>query len=135
MTEVSMNRRGFLATACAAGCFAAAGCSTGAASTGARRNLEPAEVPVSAVPIGGGLILPEHQIVLTQPTAGVFAAFSAVCTHQGCLVSEVSDGTINCGCHGSRFSIGDGTAVKMPARESLSTFAVTRAGDILTVTM
>lgn len=133
MTDVPMKRRDFLATACATGCLVAAGCSTGAATAGDRRDLEPAQVPVSEVPIGGGIILAEHQLVLTQPAAGVFVAFSSVCTHQGCLVSEVSDGTINCGCHGSRYSITDGSVVRRPAREPLAAYAVTRTGDTLTI--
>jgi Rieske Fe-S protein len=67
------------------------------------------------VAVGGGLILGDHQIVVTQPAAGTFRAFSAVCTHQGCRVTSVSDGTINCACHGSRFSIEDGSVVQPAA--------------------
>src|SRR5690349_21614422 len=62
---------------------------------------------VSEVPVGGGLILTAEKIVITQPTEGDFKAFTAVCTHQSCLVTGV-DETINCTCHGSKFSIEDG---------------------------
>ena len=62
------------------------------------------------VPAGGGVIVGD--LVITQPTSGEFRGFTAICTHQGCRVTSVSDGTINCPCHGSRFSIEDGTVVQ-----------------------
>jgi Rieske Fe-S protein len=64
------------------------------------------------VAVGGGLILADQSLVITQPEEGTFKGFSAICTHQGCVVSSVSDGTINCNCHGSRFSIVDGSIVQ-----------------------
>jgi len=64
------------------------------------------------VDVGGGLLIGEHSIVVTQPAEGDFRAFSAICTHQGCTISSISDGTINCDCHGSRFSIEDGSVVQ-----------------------
>lgn len=67
------------------------------------------------VPAGGGLILADQQVVVTQPANGQFRGFSAVCTHQGCTVASVSDGTINCPCHGARFSIADGSVVQAAA--------------------
>ncbi|MEJ7775368.1 MAG: Rieske (2Fe-2S) protein [Nocardioidaceae bacterium] len=67
------------------------------------------------VPEGGGLILEDPQIVITQPAAGEFKGFSSICTHQGCPVDNVTDGTINCACHGSMYSIKDGSVVGGPA--------------------
>jgi nitrite reductase/ring-hydroxylating ferredoxin subunit len=64
------------------------------------------------VEVGGGLLLDEFGIVVTQPAEGDFRAFSAICTHQGCTVTSISDGTINCDCHGSKFSIEDGSVVQ-----------------------
>ena len=64
------------------------------------------------VPVGGGVIVDEFQVVVTQPTEGEFRGFSAICTHQGCTVAAVEEGTINCDCHGSRFSIEDGSVVR-----------------------
>jgi Rieske Fe-S protein len=70
------------------------------------------------VPVGGGLVLAEQQLVITQPRKGEFKGFSAVCTHQGCLVDDVTD-TINCPCHGSAYSIDDGSVVRGPAPSPL----------------
>jgi Rieske Fe-S protein len=74
----------------------------------------------SDIPAGGGKILADKKIVITQPRAGSFEAFTAVCTHQGCTVSSVSGGTINCPCHGSRFSIANGSVVAGPAPSALA---------------
>jgi Rieske Fe-S protein len=78
----------------------------------------------SEVPDGGGTIITGKNIVVTQPQAGIFKAFSAVCTHQGCIVSSVSGGTIDCPCHHSKFSIKDGSVVKGPAIQPLPPVAI-----------
>jgi Rieske Fe-S protein len=78
------------------------------------------------VPVGSGVIVGE--IVVTQPTAGNFKGFSAICTHAGCTVSEVADGTINCPCHGSKFNL-DGSVANGPATKPLEPEAVTVQGD------
>lgn len=71
------------------------------------------------IPVGGGKIFGDDGVVVTQPKKGEFKAFSSVCTHQGCTVSSVTDGTINCPCHGSKFSIEDGSVQHPPAPEPL----------------
>lgn len=73
----------------------------------------------SDIPEGGGKIFADEQVVVTQPKKGEFKAFSASCTHRGCAVASVSDGTINCPCHGSRFSIEDGSVKHPPATQPL----------------
>jgi Rieske Fe-S protein len=83
---------------------------------------------VSDVPVGGGKVLKAQRVVLTQPQAGTIKAFSTVCTHQGCDVNEVADGTINCPCHGSKFKIDDGAVADGPARKPLPPVAVTVTG-------
>jgi Rieske Fe-S protein len=62
--------------------------------------------------------------VVTQPTAGSFKAFTAVCTHQGCTVGTVAGGTIDCPCHGSKFSIKDGSVVNGPATSPLAAITI-----------
>ncbi|MER6823024.1 Rieske (2Fe-2S) protein [Streptomyces cellulosae] len=86
-------------------------------------------VPVADVPVGGGTVLGAQEIVVTQPEEGEFKAFSAICTHQRCLVSEVADGTINCPCHGSRFRIADGSVERGPATRPLPEERITVDGN------
>ena len=84
------------------------------------------------VPEGGGLILDDPKVVVTQPAAGEFKGFSSICTHQGCPLDNVTDGTINCTCHGSQFSIEDGSVVGGPAPSPLPEQKLTVKGkDIL----
>jgi Rieske Fe-S protein len=92
-----------------------------------------ATVATSDVPVEGGIILADELVVVTQPVEGEFKAFSAVCTHQGCPVQSVSEGTINCSCHGSMFSIEDGSVVSGPATSALESKSVSVEGDSVTV--
>ena len=82
----------------------------------------------SDIEVGGGTIFADEQVVITQPTEGEFKCFTAVCTHQGCIVSSVSDGDINCECHGSAFSIDDGSVVTGPATKPLAEQQITVEG-------
>lgn len=87
----------------------------------------PEELTTTAdVPVGSGIIVGET--IITQPVAGDFKAFSAVCTHSGCLINAVADGTINCPCHGSKFSL-DGAVVRGPAARPLTEETITVQGD------
>lgn len=85
------------------------------------------------VPVGGGTIFPDEKVVVTQPTEGDFKAFTAVCTHQGCLVGQVADGTIQCPCHGSEFSIEDGSVSQGPATSPLGEVGITVEGDSISL--
>jgi Rieske Fe-S protein len=91
-------------------------------------------VKTADVPVGGGVVLKDPKVVVTQPQPGEFKAFTAVCTHKQCLVSTVADGTIDCPCHGSRYSDVDGSVVKGPAEQPLTAKTVTKVGDALTIT-
>jgi len=148
----SSSRRAVLAGACAACAASVAGCArygtsyglagapatggtsssaTGAASAGASSGgaTKPAVLAKTTdVPVGGGKILTAQKIVITQPKAGTFHAFTAICTHQGCIVSTVSGGTIDCPCHGSKYSDVNGSVVNGPAILPLAAVSITVQG-------
>lgn len=79
---------------------------------------------VADIPVGGGTVFRERDLVVTQPAAGRFAAFSATCTHQGCAVNAVAEGVIVCPCHGATFAVADGAPVDGPATRPLPTRAI-----------
>ena len=91
-------------------------------------------VATADVEVGGGVILDDADYVVTQPKEGEFKAFSKTCTHKGCPVSEVAGGTINCKCHGSKFSIENGSVANPPASKPLAEAGVTVVGDKVYVT-
>ena len=84
---------------------------------------------VTDIPVGGGKVFMSHKVVVTQPTKGVFKAFSAVCTHVGCVCNQVANGTINCPCHGSEFKIATGAVVTGPAPAPLPTASIKVSAD------
>jgi len=86
----------------------------------------------SDVPVGGCFVVAAAKVVLTQPADGDFRAFSATCTHQGCSVSSGSDGVIPCPCHGSQFSLEDGSVVQGPATSPLEAVEIAVDGDSIT---
>ena len=87
----------------------------------------------SEIPVGSGKIFAEAETVITQPAKGEFKAFTAICTHQQCTVHDVTN-TINCACHGSKFSITDGSVVNPPAPAPLAAKTITVKADTITVT-
>ncbi|MFC1421388.1 Rieske (2Fe-2S) protein [Streptacidiphilus cavernicola] len=132
------SRRGVLRGVAAAGVAGAAGVALAACSSGGGKPAAsgPTDIgPTSGVPVGGGTIYKDDKIVVTQPTAGQFKAFSAVCTHAGCLVDAVKDGTIQCPCHGSQFKISDGAVAQGPAASPLPARTVTVQNGKLVVTV
>ena len=76
------------------------------------------------IPVGGGTVFANQKVVVTQPTPGTFEAFSAICTHQGCIVNSVSGGTIDCPCHGSKYSALNGSVVNGPATLPLAAVSI-----------
>lgn len=122
MTD-SSTRRTVLVTGAAAALTA--GCSkygdgndsSGSSSVQASGGQELAKT--ADIPVGGGKIFKDRKIVVTQPEKDEFKAFSAICTHQGCTVGTVADGTIDCPCHGSKYRIADGSVAAGPAPKPL----------------
>ena len=141
----SSSRRAVLAGVCAACAATLAGCarygtssglagapagapayggpsSAGAGSAGGSASTVLATT--AEIPVGGGKVLTAQKIVITQPQAGTFHAFTAICTHLGCIVNTVSGGTINCPCHGSKYSIVNGSVVNGPAPLPLAAVSI-----------
>jgi Rieske Fe-S protein len=145
----SSSRRTVLAGACAACAATLAGCArygtsnglagspagapaygppstgTGSAGLGSAGGSASSVLATTAeIPVGGGKVLTAQKIVITQPQTGTFHAFTAICTHLGCIVNSVSGGTINCPCHGSRYSIVNGSVVNGPAPLPLAAVSI-----------
>ena len=99
------------------------------ASSAAGGSAAGALAATSDIPVGGGKIFDTQLTVVTQPTAGEFKAFSAVCTHMGCTVNQIADGRIDCPCHGSEYSITDGAVLAGPAPRPLPAKTIKITGD------
>ncbi|MEO6820975.1 MAG: Rieske (2Fe-2S) protein [Candidatus Nanopelagicales bacterium] len=127
------TRRQVLQTTGVVAAVAAATAGCGFIGTGVQAAPQPTGPvtlgPTSGVPVGGGRIYSDQKVVVTQPSAGSYKAFTAVCTHEGCLVGSVSDGAILCPCHGSQFSISDGSVMQGPATIALATEDITVANN------
>jgi Rieske Fe-S protein len=93
--------------------------STSSAQSASGAGAADALAKTSEIPVGGGKIFPTQTVVVTQPTTGEYKAFSAVCTHMGCIVNQISSGRIDCPCHGSEYSIADGAVLAGPAPRPL----------------
>ncbi len=95
-----------------------------AGSGGGAPLAQTSEVPVD----GGKIVTAGGGVVITQPAAGTFKAFSAICTHQGCTVSSVSNNKIICPCHGSQYSATDGSVLQGPATAPLAAKGISVSG-------
>lgn len=112
--------------ACSSGSNSSGSESSGSSAPESSKPAGEALATTAEVPVGSGVIVGE--VVLTQPAAGDYKGFSAVCTHTGCLLNEIADGTINCPCHGSKFSL-DGAVANGPASRPLEPVAIRVQGD------
>ncbi|MCV7135075.1 Rieske (2Fe-2S) protein [Mycobacterium hodleri] len=114
------------AAACSSGDKPAAAESTSSAAAPTGTPGGGALAKTADVPVGSGIIVDD--VVITQPTTGVFKGFSPVCPHAGCNVNKIADGKIVCPCHHSEFNL-DGTVAQGPAKKPLEAKAVTVQGD------
>lgn len=114
------------ATTAAGSASSSSAAASGGASSGSAAG---ALATTSEIPVGSGMIFPAKLVVVTQPTAGEYKAFSAICTHMGCTVDAINDGTIDCPCHGSQYSIKNGAVLAGPAPRPLPAKQITVTGD------
>jgi Rieske Fe-S protein len=115
--------------ATSSGTGASAASAPASASSAAGGTAAGALAATSDIPVGGGKIFDTQLTVVTQPTAGEFKAFSAVCTHMGCTVNQIAGGRIDCPCHGSEYSITDGAVLAGPAPRPLPAKTIKITGD------
>ncbi len=106
---------------------------TGSTGDGASSSSAVVRVPLSSIPVGGGLIDATDQVVVTQASAGQYRAFSAVCQHMGCVVGSIVGKKIVCPCHGSAYSIVDGAVLNGPSTKPLIPKTATTQGSDLVV--
>ncbi|AEY88044.1 iron sulfur protein [Streptomyces hygroscopicus subsp. jinggangensis 5008] len=122
-------------TACGSGDDSSGTADTGSATGGSAQDGAggTALARTADIPEGGGKIFKDQGVVVTQPSAGTYKAFSSKCTHQGCAVGSVANGVIVCPCHNSEFSVTDGSVKKGPATQPLPAAKITVSGDEITL--
>ncbi len=131
------SRRTVVAAVGAAGLAAAltaCGSDDGAKSSSTEQGAAgTALAKTSDIPEGGGKVFKDEKVVVSQPKAGEFKAFSTICTHQKCPMVDLKDDVLSCNCHGSQFSITDGSVKKGPATQPLEAKQVKVDGDSITL--
>ena len=136
MTPQPASRRTVLCGAALAGAAAGLGGLTACSGSDGRRSAAIPTAPVDlgaadAVPVGGSQLYREKKLVVSQPAEGEFKAFSAVCTHAGCVLTSVKELEADCSCHGSRFDTTTGEVLAGPATAPLPEVPVRADGGTL----
>ncbi|KRE30200.1 ubiquinol-cytochrome c reductase iron-sulfur subunit [Agromyces sp. Soil535] len=92
-------------------------------------------VALADVPVGGSIdaTINGEPALIAQPTAGQVVAFSAICTHQQCVVAAAG-AEFDCPCHGSKYDATTGDVINGPALEPLSAIPVAVSGDRIVAT-
>ncbi|MFI1967604.1 FeS-binding protein [Streptomyces cinnamoneus] len=133
-TASSASRRTVLRGAALAGVagLGASACSGGAGAKGPAVPTAPVDLGAAGeVPVGGARLYREQRLIVAQPVEGQYKAFSAVCTHAGCVVDKIEDGKVNCPCHGSKFDAQTGKVLQGPAGAPLPSVPVKADGGKL----
>lgn len=131
------SRRTVLKSVGVIGCAAGggvvlSGCGGGSAEPAAK-TFAPVDLDVSGLGVGEGQLFKEQSVFVTQPAAGEFHAFNAVCPHEGCAVTAIREEKIFCPCHASVFDTTSGERLSGPARTGLQPLKATVKGTTLTV--
>lgn len=114
--------------AAAGGATTEAGGSSSEAGAGGAALAQTADIPE-----GGGKVFSDEKVVVSQPAAGDYKAFSTICTHRQCPMTDLQGDTLTCACHQSQFSVLDGSVKKGPATEPLAAKEISVAGDSITL--
>ncbi len=122
-----MKRRDVLKAGALSGVLALTGVTASSCSS-ETATMSSDSISLTDIPVGGGMVIAEPPLVVTQPSQGEVKAFTSICPHQGCKVNAVSANQIFCPCHGSIFSAIDGSVIRGPATEGLSAAAVSVDG-------
>jgi nitrite reductase/ring-hydroxylating ferredoxin subunit len=147
------SRRDFCVHACQFGSLLAIGALTGCGKNPAGPSTNAPPLPTVASSVNGRVV--SINIDAASPLANVgsaattntsigtfliartgtdtFVALTAICTHEGCTVSQFENGNYVCPCHGSRYST-SGQVTNGPATRSLSQFGTAFANNVLTFT-
>lgn len=113
---------------------AAGGGTSTEASSGSTAGAGGAALAKTAdIPEGGGKVFSDEKVVVSQPAAGEYKAFSTICTHQQCPMTDLQGDTLTCACHKSQFSVLDGSVKKGPATQPLAAKEISVAGDSITL--
>jgi cytochrome b6-f complex iron-sulfur subunit len=115
-------------------CKKSASTSPGAVINGNKINLDLTLSENSVLNNAGGSLIVQNLIVINTG-GGNYSALSKICTHQGCTVGyDSASGNIKCPCHGSVYAT-SGSVITGPAPSALTSYAISRTGDILTITI
>jgi thiosulfate dehydrogenase [quinone] large subunit len=91
----------------------------------------------SALANVGGAVLVESTAgvwLLARTAATTFSAVEAVCTHEGCTVTNADGDVYVCPCHGSRYNR-SGQVTHGPATASLRQYPTAFAEGIVTIAL
>ncbi|WP_030544645.1 ubiquinol-cytochrome c reductase iron-sulfur subunit [Streptomyces albus] len=123
-SQPAASRRTLLRGVALAGAAGAglAACGEGGDAGGGGEETPSAPVDLGAadeVPVGGARLYREQRVLVSRPAEDEYQAFSAVCTHQRCVLSAVEGTGADCACHGSRFDTQTGKVLRGPATKAL----------------
>jgi nitrite reductase/ring-hydroxylating ferredoxin subunit len=80
-------------------------------------------------------VLKGQYILVTQPKAGVFKAFSGICTHQGAQITSMQGSNLVCAVHGASYDTATGAVTGGPAPSGLKKYTVTNKAGVLYITV
>jgi Rieske Fe-S protein len=122
------GRRNFLKAVAWSSIIPAFGLWLSASSMRSLFGSSPYSVRISSL-VNGSQISGDYLII--KRSNGI-QVFSAICTHLGCRLKDISDETIICPCHGSHFAA-DGSVIRGPALKPLTRVNFIIRGDNLEI--